>query len=117
QAFPSWLAQCTAALQVNPSGRVTKAVALGQIWSFGITSFSLGNTLLAPNPRYPNCTQAGGNNLQTVGMYGLSSYHPGGANVLMCDGSVRFLKDSTNMQTVWKLGSRDQGEVVSADEF
>ena len=24
-----------------------------------------------------------------------------GANVLMCDGSVKFLKDSTNMMTFW----------------
>ena len=48
---------------------------------------------------------------------GASSYHSGGANVGMCDGSVRFLKDSVNMQTLWALGSRDFGEVVSADAF
>ena len=51
------------------------------------------------------------------GMVGLSSFHPGGANVLMGDGSVRFLKDSTNMQTIWKLASRNGGEIISADEF
>jgi prepilin-type processing-associated H-X9-DG protein len=50
-------------------------------------------------------------------MFTLSSYHPGGCNVLMCDGSVRFLKDSTNLSTIWAIGSRDQGEVVSADSY
>jgi hypothetical protein len=35
----------------------------------------------------------------------------------MTDGSVKFLKDSTSLMTVWALGSRDQGEVISADAF
>jgi prepilin-type processing-associated H-X9-DG protein len=50
-------------------------------------------------------------------MYGLSSFHPGGANILMCDGSVKFLKDSTNMATLWSLGSRAQGEVIDASSY
>ncbi len=50
-------------------------------------------------------------------MFGLSSYHPGGANILMCDGSVKFLKDSTNQVTVWAIGSKNQGEIVSADSY
>jgi prepilin-type processing-associated H-X9-DG protein len=47
----------------------------------------------------------------------MSSYHPGGADVVMCDGSVRFLKDSVNLNTIWALGSRNQGEVISADSY
>jgi hypothetical protein len=35
----------------------------------------------------------------------------------MCDGSVKFLKDSTNLQTVWALGSRAQGEVIDASAY
>jgi prepilin-type processing-associated H-X9-DG protein len=50
-------------------------------------------------------------------MYGLSSYHPGGGNVAMGDGSVRFLKSSTAMQTVWALGSRAQNDIVSSDSY
>ena len=45
------------------------------------------------------------------------SLHSGGANFLMADGSVHFLKSSTAMQTVWALGSRAQGEVLSSDAY
>jgi prepilin-type processing-associated H-X9-DG protein len=50
-------------------------------------------------------------------MFGMSSYHQGGANILMCDGSVRFLKNSTNPNIVWSLGSIAQGEIIDASSF
>jgi prepilin-type N-terminal cleavage/methylation domain-containing protein/prepilin-type processing-associated H-X9-DG protein len=46
-----------------------------------------------------------------------SSNHPGGVNVTFCDGSVRFIKDTINPQTWWAIGSRNLGEVVSADAY
>jgi prepilin-type N-terminal cleavage/methylation domain-containing protein/prepilin-type processing-associated H-X9-DG protein len=46
-----------------------------------------------------------------------SSRHPGGVNFLLGDGSVKFIKDSINLQ-VWRaLGTRAGGEVISADSF
>jgi prepilin-type N-terminal cleavage/methylation domain-containing protein/prepilin-type processing-associated H-X9-DG protein len=48
---------------------------------------------------------------------GPSSMHSGGVNVVMMDGSVRFIKDSVNMQTWLALGSRNGGEVVGADQY
>jgi prepilin-type N-terminal cleavage/methylation domain-containing protein/prepilin-type processing-associated H-X9-DG protein len=44
-----------------------------------------------------------------------SSRHTGGVNVLFGDGSVRFIKDSIDIQTWRALGSRMSGEVVSGD--
>jgi prepilin-type N-terminal cleavage/methylation domain-containing protein/prepilin-type processing-associated H-X9-DG protein len=41
--------------------------------------------------------------------------HPGGANVLFGDGSVRFIKQSINLRTWQALSSRAVGEVISAD--
>ena len=41
----------------------------------------------------------------------LSSFHPGGVNVLMGDGSVRFLKDSVNVVTLRGLVTLSGGEV------
>jgi prepilin-type processing-associated H-X9-DG protein len=72
-----------------------------------------------PNSNYPGCNQStgSGNALSQDGSYPMTSWHPGGANVLMCDGSVHFLKNSTNQQTVWALGSRNQGEVLSSDSY
>ena len=43
------------------------------------------------------------------------SLHPGGANVLMGDGSVRFVKQAINLLTWAALSSRSNGEVISAD--
>ena len=45
------------------------------------------------------------------------SYHPGGANVLMGDGSVKFLKQTVNPQIIRSLISLSGGEVISADAY
>jgi len=46
-----------------------------------------------------------------------SSHHPGVVNVLFCDGSVRVIKSSINLQTWWALGSRAGHEVISSDQY
>ncbi len=45
------------------------------------------------------------------------SLHPGGANVLMGDGSVRFIKQSINLLAWQAMSSRAVGEVISADAY
>jgi prepilin-type N-terminal cleavage/methylation domain-containing protein/prepilin-type processing-associated H-X9-DG protein len=45
------------------------------------------------------------------------SYHAGGVNSLLADGSVRFLKNTINPVPYQGLGSRGLGEVISADAF
>jgi prepilin-type processing-associated H-X9-DG protein len=47
----------------------------------------------------------------------LFSFHPGGVNVLMGDGSVRFLKDSINLRTLRGLVTLQGGEVLDASTF
>jgi prepilin-type processing-associated H-X9-DG protein len=45
---------------------------------------------------------------------GISSHHPGGVNVLMADGSARFVTDDVH-RSVWRgLSTRDGGEVSEA---
>jgi prepilin-type N-terminal cleavage/methylation domain-containing protein/prepilin-type processing-associated H-X9-DG protein len=45
------------------------------------------------------------------------SFHRGGANVLMADGTVRFLADSTNVVVLRGLVSRSGKEAISDDDF
>jgi prepilin-type N-terminal cleavage/methylation domain-containing protein/prepilin-type processing-associated H-X9-DG protein len=44
-----------------------------------------------------------------------SSYHSGGANVCLADGSVRFYTESTAFDTWRRIGTKQGGEVVSQD--
>jgi prepilin-type processing-associated H-X9-DG protein len=45
------------------------------------------------------------------------SYHSGGVNALMCDGSVRFVKNSINYLTWRGLSTARGNEVISADSL
>ena len=49
--------------------------------------------------------------------YSFRSMHPGGGNFAMCDGSVKYIKNSISMPTYQALSTRGQGEVVSADSY
>ncbi|WP_165068147.1 DUF1559 family PulG-like putative transporter [Paludisphaera rhizosphaerae] len=44
-----------------------------------------------------------------------SSKHSGGVNMLMGDGSVRFIKNSISVYTWWSVATMAGGEIVSAD--
>jgi prepilin-type N-terminal cleavage/methylation domain-containing protein/prepilin-type processing-associated H-X9-DG protein len=54
----------------------------------------------------------GGNNAVS---FNANSAHTGGVNVLLCDGSVRFVRDSISLATWRSFGSRDGGEVLAND--
>ncbi|MFO0900595.1 MAG: DUF1559 domain-containing protein [Pirellulales bacterium] len=44
--------------------------------------------------------------------YNLYAFHPGGAHVTMCDGSVHFLKEEVDPRIVAALVSREGGEAI-----
>ena len=44
-----------------------------------------------------------------------SSAHTTGVNLLLCDGSVRFVTNSVNLATWRAIGTRKGGEVVAGD--
>lgn len=52
-----------------------------------------------------------------IGFFSPRSNHPGGVNVAMTDGSVRYIKDTIAQRTWFSIGTRDGGEVVSADSY
>ena len=49
--------------------------------------------------------------------YGFRSQHPGGCNFAMCDGSVRYIKDSIAQVIYQGLSTRDKGEVISQGDY
>ncbi len=65
-------------------------------------------------PNKPGCaTSAGFGNVDSF--IGPGSFHPGGANMLILDGSIRFIKDGVVLNVWNALGTRAGGEVISAD--
>jgi prepilin-type N-terminal cleavage/methylation domain-containing protein/prepilin-type processing-associated H-X9-DG protein len=66
----------------------------------------------------PPCSPPNGTTTAAQNTYNASrSYHPGGVNALLADGSVRFSKNTISY-TVWRaLSSTTGGEVVSSDSY
>jgi prepilin-type N-terminal cleavage/methylation domain-containing protein/prepilin-type processing-associated H-X9-DG protein len=52
-----------------------------------------------------------------MGQWGFRSLHPGGAELLFADGSVKFIKEAVNINTLRALGTHASGEVLSADAY
>jgi len=54
---------------------------------------------------------------QHMSQFGFRSQHPGGANFLVGDGHVVFLKQTINGPTYWALGTKANGEAISASDW
>jgi prepilin-type N-terminal cleavage/methylation domain-containing protein/prepilin-type processing-associated H-X9-DG protein len=114
------LQTCEQGWVVEPNPSVNQK---GFRWCENLGGFSLFNTVVPPSPgdyRFGWCALRGGgtNSNASDGQYqNANSNHPGGANFLFSDGSVRFLKSSISIKTYWALGSRAQGEIVSSDSY
>ncbi|MHC5538792.1 DUF1559 family PulG-like putative transporter, partial [Singulisphaera rosea] len=92
------------------------------VWQFGSDSIdcyyglneALGSTGVKMNLKSPGPNVFSGAELEAyIVSYG--SMHPGGANFLMGDGSVRFVKETINPGIYSALGTRAGGEIISAD--
>ena len=96
----------------------------GYTWWGPGTSYT---AFLPPNSTLPDAMSNGGcvgggtnppcNGSATVIYFAARSKHPGGVNVSMCDGSVRFFKNSVNLNVWQAVSTTKGGEVVSADSF
>jgi prepilin-type N-terminal cleavage/methylation domain-containing protein/prepilin-type processing-associated H-X9-DG protein len=84
----------------------------GSSWWDGNYQNTLYNHYLTPNANRPDCIV-----YHNPGWKAARSYHPGGVNLLFCDGHAGFIKDPVNPMTWRALSTRAGGEVVSADAF
>ena len=80
----------------------------GIAWAFTGAINSLTNGYLPPNSRIPDVVT------HHTGFFGPRSWHPGGANVQLGDGSVKFLSESMDVQVHRALHSCNGGEVVGS---
>ncbi len=83
-------------------------------------NYAVYNHMGGPNTRTcSNAPTSSGNTwgLDVWGTAPPNSQHPGGVNVGMADGSVRFMKDNVSLPTWWALGTRDGNEVISSDSY
>jgi prepilin-type N-terminal cleavage/methylation domain-containing protein/prepilin-type processing-associated H-X9-DG protein len=108
---------CKATNPYLPSGKfnTSGSISSGEYWWDGHFETGLYNHIMMPNSW--SCDDAANDWVNDAGASDVSSHHPGGVNVLMADGSVRFVKESVSPTTWWALGSRDGGEVVSSDSY
>jgi prepilin-type processing-associated H-X9-DG protein len=111
-------AQCDVAFAA--AAPLTLLTDQGKNWGHGADGVSMMNFIVTPNSkvyRWNDCKWGTGQSVQQSEIQRASSYHPGGVNLLFADGSTRFIKDGVS-QTVWlALGTRNGGEVVSADSY
>lgn len=83
-------------------------------WEGGMRS-TLYNHYPPPNSRSNDCM--GPQNPLRPAWKAARSQHPGGVNVLFCDGHVQFIKDSVSLPTWRALATRSGSESVSADAY
>ena len=112
------LAACTMTFN---AGSNPAANNKGWRWGTGSPGIAYFNTIVTPNSiqnpwsacRF-GCVGCGNDYAQYVT---LSSNHSGGVNVCMGDGSARFIKNSIAVNIWWALGTRADGETISADQY
>lgn len=112
QTTATILASCTS---TATTGRHNSDPGLGNgAWTYGHHHRTIYNHLFTPNsPVFDCCTNVSfvdGNNEGAI--VTARSYHPGGVNLLMADGSVRFVSNTINLP-VWRaVGTRAGSDVV-----
>jgi prepilin-type N-terminal cleavage/methylation domain-containing protein/prepilin-type processing-associated H-X9-DG protein len=93
----------------------------GQWWISGNTNYTMFNTIVPPGSnqyKWASCRNGcSGCSPDGSSYANSSSNHSGGCNVLMGDGSVRFIKSTVNTNTWWSLGTKANGEVIDANSF
>ncbi|MFO0908617.1 MAG: DUF1559 domain-containing protein [Isosphaeraceae bacterium] len=96
----------------NPTGwRLDK----GTGWWDGDYRSTIYNHYLTPNSRFFDCWQSSPPHNPAI--KAARSNHPGGVNVLFCDGHVGFTKDTVSLAPWRAIATRNAGEVVSADAY
>lgn len=108
------------AVLTGPSPRSEWWAKSGATWAAGRYADTLYNHVAPPNWSGADCSANQPFGLPgdiSGGAISARSLHPGGVNVLMMDGSVRFTKQGID-PAVWRaIGSRSGGEAIGSGDF
>jgi prepilin-type N-terminal cleavage/methylation domain-containing protein len=97
--------------------------SVGMSWAVGDMTCTTYNHVSTPNTRSCAGSGMGMGMMDPNAMINMavqlppSSYHPGGVNVAIGDGSVRFVKDSINLAAWRSLSTRNGGEILSSSDY
>jgi len=107
-----------------PSATTQFQATRGVRWHYGAPGHTMYNHRRPPNNSRPDCrggiphSDKSDPNWSYLSLnITTRSKHPGGVSSLFADGHVQFVKNSIDLDTWQALGSRNGGEVVSADKF
>ena len=84
----------------NPGARIN-------IGGFNPSTYTFGTPIASPGATTGPCA------VNCVNSKEIYSFHSGGANVCMADGSIRFLKSSITLLTAFQLLTYNRGEIVA----
>jgi prepilin-type processing-associated H-X9-DG protein len=108
----------------QPSSTTMFQATKGVRWNYGAPGHSMYNHRRAPNDLKPDCRGGLPHSIRSDPLWSslslniaARSKHAGGVNSLLSDGHVQFIKNSINVTTWQALGSRNGGEVLSADGY
>jgi prepilin-type N-terminal cleavage/methylation domain-containing protein/prepilin-type processing-associated H-X9-DG protein len=89
----------------------------GWSWVMGENCCTTYNHVATPNRNTCGGTGFPGTMTNMAMQVPPSSRHPGGVNVLMCDGAVRFIDDNVELE-IWRaLGTRNGQETISNTSY
>ncbi len=101
----AWVRLCASQTETTHA-----AFDAGRTWMLDGGFYTHFYCVLAPNSLIPDCGNGGIANGR--GLFTARSYHPGGVNAVMADGSVRWFSSSIEMGTWRALGTRNGGEIL-----
>jgi prepilin-type processing-associated H-X9-DG protein len=87
-------------------------------WAYTYTSYQRSVTFLQSRTitnDYARCMEIGGDSNDNVCKRGWGSLHPGGFNVVMCDGSVQFVSESIDVFIYGALSTIANGETIKLE--
>jgi prepilin-type N-terminal cleavage/methylation domain-containing protein/prepilin-type processing-associated H-X9-DG protein len=117
----TYLQNCNAAWQAG-ANKSTAWQNGGENWAWGTPGVTMFQTIVPPGSKqfpWNTCRSdcGSGCGVDSSHITNATSQHPGGCNVLFADGSVRFVKSSTDIKTWMRLGTIAGDEVVSSDSY